>query len=145
MDVKTLIEYLEDMNPDAEVKLAIQPTWAFQHSISEVISTSTSTDLQWGVQIRYTDGTDEEFAESECNTESSATDLYYELSHPADRMKANGILGVYIAAKHEGETVDQDAAHEIEADQPTVVYISEGGQDCYLPEAAAEALGWTRS
>ena len=36
MTVSTLIGYLEDMNPDSEVRLAIQPRWAFEHSISGV-------------------------------------------------------------------------------------------------------------
>jgi len=36
MTVKELIEMLEDQPQDAEVQLAIQPRWAFAHSIAGV-------------------------------------------------------------------------------------------------------------
>jgi hypothetical protein len=38
MTVKQLIRQLEDFNPDSEVRLAIQPSWPFEHSIGNVVS-----------------------------------------------------------------------------------------------------------
>lgn len=37
MTVKELMEYLEDCNPEAEVRLAIQPNWPFEHSLSQIV------------------------------------------------------------------------------------------------------------
>lgn len=38
MTVKDLIRQLEDFDPYAEVRLAIQPSWPFEHSIGNVVS-----------------------------------------------------------------------------------------------------------
>jgi hypothetical protein len=38
MTVKQLIRQLEDFNPDSEVRLAIQPSWPFEHFIGNVVS-----------------------------------------------------------------------------------------------------------
>lgn len=37
MTVDELMEVLADMNPDAEVRLAMQPRWAFEYSIGAVV------------------------------------------------------------------------------------------------------------
>ncbi|MDR3287058.1 MAG: hypothetical protein LBT27_06420 [Prevotellaceae bacterium] len=37
MKVKDLIEKLEDCNPEAEVRLAMQPRWAFEYCIENNI------------------------------------------------------------------------------------------------------------
>jgi hypothetical protein len=36
MTVAELIEILGDMDPTAEVRLAIQPTWPFEHRVGQV-------------------------------------------------------------------------------------------------------------
>jgi hypothetical protein len=36
MTVQSLIEILEDMDPEAEVRLAIQPSYPFEHSVGQV-------------------------------------------------------------------------------------------------------------
>jgi hypothetical protein len=36
MTVGELIEYLSDFDPEAEVRLAQQPRWAFEYSVGEV-------------------------------------------------------------------------------------------------------------
>lgn len=38
MTVAELIETLSGFNPDSEVRLACQPNWPFEYSISEVIA-----------------------------------------------------------------------------------------------------------
>jgi len=40
MNVSELIEMLEDMDQDAEVRLAFQPNWPFEHEIGEVLDMS---------------------------------------------------------------------------------------------------------
>jgi len=37
MNVSELIAHLEDCDPDAEVRLATQPSWPFEWSISDII------------------------------------------------------------------------------------------------------------
>jgi len=44
MTVKQLIRQLEDFNPDSEVRLAIQPSWPFEHSIGNVVSVSLTDE-----------------------------------------------------------------------------------------------------
>jgi hypothetical protein len=39
MTVAELIRELEDMPEDAEVRLAFQPSWPFEHSIDRIVST----------------------------------------------------------------------------------------------------------
>lgn len=37
MTVQDLIDQLEDCDPNAEVRLAIQPSWPFEHSVRDVV------------------------------------------------------------------------------------------------------------
>jgi hypothetical protein len=147
MKVSDLIAKLEDFDPDAEVKLAVQPEWAFQHSVEDCVEVTPSLDgLVWG--IFYEMGDDEEFEEAERNTRMSAYDKYTNVKYDIDRNLKDGaemeITGVRFGALYKGEEIDATKAEELEMDQQSVVFISEAGQDCYLPEAAAETLGWSR-
>ena len=69
MTVAELIETLSGFNPDSEVRLASQPKWPFEYSISEVIAAlsddadihSDTRDLEIvyiaeGTQIDYLNG-----------------------------------------------------------------------------------------
>jgi hypothetical protein len=69
MTVAELMETLSGFNPDSEVRLASQPKWPFEYSISEVIaavsddadSDSDTRDLEIvyiaeGTQIDYLNG-----------------------------------------------------------------------------------------
>lgn len=40
MTVTELKEILEDMNPDAEVRFASQPSWPFEYDITDAIETN---------------------------------------------------------------------------------------------------------
>lgn len=147
MNVQELIDMLEDMNPESNVKLAVQPEWAFQHRVGEVVEIPGTIDgLRWGVKIRYADDTnmDEEFEESEANTSASAFDLRMDLASPHERMKANGIESVEVAACLRGEVMTQSQAEALCEDEPSIVFLSDGGQESYLSEAASETLGWSR-
>lgn len=56
MTVKELIEQLSDMNPSAEVRLAIQPRYPFEYDIQdEVVETEDGSKvfIGEGMQIGY--------------------------------------------------------------------------------------------
>lgn len=44
MKVHELIGYLEDMPEDAEVRLAIQPSWPFEHRIGNVVEVNLNSE-----------------------------------------------------------------------------------------------------
>lgn len=66
MTVRELIEELEGMNPEAEVRFASQPSWPFEYSVSGVVGISTDDEddrtdaetvyLVEGTQIGYLPG-----------------------------------------------------------------------------------------
>ena len=143
MNVAELIDTLSDMNPDSEVKLAIQPTWAFQHSFESVVEVHSAPDLQWGVWVKLTDN-DEEFNEAEANTRQSARELYESMDHGKARNLENGIADLMVVGAYKDDFLDENTAMKIEDEAEAIVYLAECGQDCYLPEAAAAAIGWTR-
>lgn len=37
MNVAELVEYLEDLDPETEVRLATQPNWPFEYSVGEIV------------------------------------------------------------------------------------------------------------
>lgn len=49
MTVAELIDYLEDLDPDSEIRLAIQPSWPLQFGIADV----QVVDTPHGEQIAY--------------------------------------------------------------------------------------------
>ncbi len=49
MTVQDLIYELEQMNPDAEVRFAVQPSWPFEYTISSVIE----MDFENGAPVVY--------------------------------------------------------------------------------------------
>jgi hypothetical protein len=145
MKVQELIHLLEDLNPDSDVKLAIQPQWAFQHSISDVIEVEDTPDgLIWGVVTIDRDN-EHDFEESEVNTHAAATDHCSNLKYD---MRRNGdespIKVAYVGALENGDLISEEDALELCEDMPSTVFIAEGGQDCYLPETVNERLGWSR-
>jgi len=46
MRVRDLIDQLKSMNPDAEVRLAIQPSWPFEHSLSRELIEIAETECE---------------------------------------------------------------------------------------------------
>jgi len=57
MTVGGLIEYLEDLDLEAEVRLAQQPQWAFEYSVGEVAGVETEDGqviyIGEGAQLAY--------------------------------------------------------------------------------------------
>lgn len=139
MTVQDLIDQLESFDPDAEVKLAIQPTWAFQHSIEQAIESREPIDAVWGVRVVWKDG-DEEFNEATEPGSYSATCLAREITRT--HCDDPNFDHCHIAGICDGEILSADQMYSLEHEATPVVYIAEGGQDCYLPAHAANELGW---
>lgn len=57
MKVKDLIEQLKSMNPEAEIRLATQPEYPFENSVSDVYETEDESKvfICEGSQIGYLD------------------------------------------------------------------------------------------
>ena len=55
MKVKELIEYLEGMNPEAEVRLAMQPSWPFEYSIQNDVVESEDGERVYLAESRQLD------------------------------------------------------------------------------------------
>ncbi len=49
MNVIELISYLEEMDPQAEVRIASQPQWAFENSIDDAVEISAPEVIRHGV------------------------------------------------------------------------------------------------
>lgn len=62
MTVQELMELLEGMDPDAEVRMAIQPSWPFEHDVEDAVEVYVSEDsepvvyLAEGTQLGYLPG-----------------------------------------------------------------------------------------
>lgn len=56
MTVAELIDVLESLDPDMEVRFASQPSWPFEYSISDVCETEEAVYLAEGNQIGYLPG-----------------------------------------------------------------------------------------
>lgn len=50
MTVGKLIEALQEFDEEAEVRLAIQPSWPFEHSVSRPLASGTDDD---GTEVVY--------------------------------------------------------------------------------------------
>ena len=53
MTVSQLMEILQDLDPDTEVRLATQPSWPFEHELAEVGITDDVVYLAEGSQVGY--------------------------------------------------------------------------------------------
>jgi len=53
MTVQDLIEILEDMDPEAEVRLAMQPAWAMEYTIGNVVEVTNDPEDQDSTPIVY--------------------------------------------------------------------------------------------
>ena len=53
MLVSDLINILKGQDLDSEVRLAMQPSWPFEYSISEVVVVDDVTYLSEGTQLGY--------------------------------------------------------------------------------------------
>ena len=122
MTVGELIMELESYDENMEVRLAQQPSWAFEYSIGQVGASDPGelTDAQHCEVRTMTEGDREE-------AESEGKDFDYDESW--ERNKAEALLDN--RSNHDGEATE-------------CVYIGEGQQLGYLPTCAAQAIGWGR-
>lgn len=51
MTVEMLMEILEDLDPDTEIRIAVQPNWPFEHCIEE--TSAVIEDEEEGTRILY--------------------------------------------------------------------------------------------
>lgn len=56
MTVRELIEELEGMNPEAEVRFASQPSWPFEYSVASVVGISEDGDLTESETVYLVEG-----------------------------------------------------------------------------------------
>lgn len=115
--VSELIIILEDhrtrCGDDAEVRLAIQPNWPFEHDISP--DQVQATDLSESLEVMNLEG---EWYICDAATESDVEGPFASDTAAAERLDAMK-----------------------EAHKP-VIYIGEGRQIGYLPSEARAALSW---
>jgi hypothetical protein len=116
MNVRDLINELQNYDEDAEVRLAFQPSWPFEHSIDTVAGVS-SDPLDSGYEaLRDDDG-------------------WY--------VEAGGEqLDGPFETEEEALAACRTHAEEEAKDHGNVVWLAEGRQIGYLPGAACKALGW---
>lgn len=121
MTVQELIDELETLNPDAEVRLAFQPSWPFEHSLGTV--------AEYNARESY------EIVQGDYDGEGLA---WWIMNTDADEDSDNA------HGPYETRTDAEEALDELLQDEPEdgVVYLGEGAQLGYLPGAAKQALGW---
>lgn len=56
MTVAELIELLERLDPEAQVRVATQPSWPFEYHISQVAETDDACWIAVGDQVGYLPG-----------------------------------------------------------------------------------------
>lgn len=121
MKVGELLEVLGDQNPDLEVRLAQQPSWAMEAEVGHVVSVQIGgPDL--GDRVTYED---DEGAERTGTVTDSSPDA---------------VLVVDDSGKERPVPFYQLIGYLELAD---VVYIGEGTQLGYLPGVVARELGWS--
>jgi len=135
MTVQDLIQELEQFDPDAEVRLAIQPEWPFEHAVGGVASAAPCR-VEWAVRYPIGDGDEDmEFVEGDVfAAQERARELTDELPEDAEIEVVGQVDG--------GDWLPMEEAEEAIEDAGEVVYIGEAGQLAYLPGAVAHELGW---
>lgn len=118
MNVAELIELLEDMPEDAEVRFASQPSWPMEYTIDSVIEIDPSDLSSDEEEEIYMILDDMENEAEESGEEFNRAEKYQEMKDEA------------LANRHD------------DGDSPEIVYLGEGRQIGYLPAVAAEQLGW---
>lgn len=115
MTVRELIGVLECEPEDAEVRLAFQPSWPFEHSVGDVVTMDDA-------------GSDLEVVECE-------GEWYVEEGEEGE------VAGPF-ATEAEAESKLTSLLEAEDEEIGNVVWIGEGGQLGYLPAVASRALGW---
>lgn len=120
MLVEELLEQLEGMDKDAEVRFAAQPNYPMEYAIGEVVQVDTS-------QL-----SDEDLSEIEEGVDGSIELGEFDAS---ERQESIDIL----VEQYKASTPDRQWGGE---ENGLVVYLSEDRQVGYLNSKASEELGW---
>ena len=118
MIVSELLELLEGVSPDAEVRLATQPSWPFEYSVSTVVEAEIS------------------------EVSDTLEELQRELDE-LEELKTSGSWTDEDEADMEA-LLDRISDLEDEEEKQEIVYLAEGSQLGYLPGSIKEQLGWGR-
>jgi len=120
MIVQELINELEGMNPEAEVRLATQPSYPFEYSVNEVVEVEPGQ----GIEIARGDWGGEE-------------GWYLLIESGFEETDHSGPFETEEGAEAALVKMIEDSG----SDGP-VVYLVEGSQLGYLPGDARRTLGW---
>jgi hypothetical protein len=122
MTVAQLISELEEYNPDAEVRLAFQPSWPFEYGIGDVVGFDP-TEMYRVIHGDFeTEGKFEWFVTTDEDEDVVPTDGPFETEDEAHEARV--------------DRLNRDGQLE------PVVYIGESTQLGYLPGGASKALSW---
>lgn len=124
MNVEQLIERLQGCEPETEVRLAMQPSWPFEYSVSDVQKYDPN-DLYEIVMGDYNEG----------------QSGWYVIKEAWMDEDGDGPMGPYETTELAEEAMRKEQASEGSSDSP-VVYLSEGSQLGYLPGDVREMLCW---
>lgn len=120
MTAQELIEQLQGVDPDTEVRLAQQPQWPFEYSVGQVVRVRTGGPEVGDVVTYEDDGGTEHTGEVREATEGGM--LIEEENGGVRHVPFHQLIG-YL-------------------DLTEVLYIGEGTQLANLPGAASRGLGW---
>ncbi len=120
MNARDLIELLQDVDPDTEVRLAQQPKWPFEYSVGGVARVCIGGPEEGDVVTFEDDAGVEDTGAVKDTTEDGM--LIEEENGGVRHVPFSHLIG-YL-------------------DLTEVLYIGEGTQLAYLPGAASRALGW---
>ena len=120
MTAKDLIDLLEGVDPDTEVRLAQQPHWPFEYSVGQVVRVKTGGP-EAGAVVTFED------------------DAGVEHSGEVKDTTEDGLL-----IEEENGGVRHVPFHQLIGylELTEVLYIGEGTQLAYLPGVASRELGW---
>lgn len=129
MTASELISLLEDLDPDTEVRLAMQPSWPFEYSIERGVLVDAAMPAE-DDDLLWTDG---EGFQYRAHVLETYTDGRIKLCYPS-------LLGTPIY-----ETVSfADFCRNTGRESEPVFFLAEGSQLGYLGGAAKGELGWGR-
>ena len=120
MTAAELIELLQGVNPDTEVRLAQQPHWPFEYSVGEMVCVQVG-GLEVGDAVTFKD---------DAGSERQGT---------VTKTTSDGLL-----ITDENGELREVPFHQLAGylELTDVLYIGEGTQLGYLPGVASCELGW---
>jgi hypothetical protein len=125
MQVWELLEVLNNVDDQAEVRLAFQPQWAFEYSLETAAATDRSENLEITMVPEPDEFIDADPGWHVVDVSEDPQDEEYWVDGPFNTAE-------------EATTRMQKIIDE----QEVIVYLAEGHQIGYLPGEARKAVGW---